>query len=316
MAVETDTGVPRIGAGTLIGTVRLTVRNLDNATRFYEHLLGLVPSELPDGRVRFAAAGGAVVGAAAGGAVGGPPLLELRGDPSAAPLNPRHTGLYHFAMLVPDRRALAVSLVRLAQARWPLQGASDHGTHEALYLADPEGNGIEIACDRDPSVWPRDSGGQVALRGGPMPLDIEDLLRELDSAPPESADRNVPAGTRIGHVHLQVSELDAIEGFYHGLLGFDVILRSPPMVLFVSAGGYHHHIGLNTWHSGGFGTPPPGAVGLDSYDILFETQREVDDVAARARAAGLAVEPFADGFADGGAFSLEDPSGNTVVLTA
>jgi catechol 2,3-dioxygenase len=301
MAVQTDTAAPRIGAGTRIGTVRLTVRNLDNAARFYEHLLGLLPEERPDGRVRFGAAGG------------GRPLLELRGDTSAAQLNPRHTGLYHFAMLVPNRRALAVSLVRLAQARWPLQGASDHGTHEALYLADPEGNGIEIACDRHISVWPRDPDGQVALRGGPMPLDVQDLLGELDSAPPDPvADRTVPPGTRIGHVHLQVSEVQQTEAFYHGLLGFDVVLRNPPMVLFVSAGGYHHHIGLNTWHSGGFGTPPPGAVGLDSYDILFETQREVDDVVERARAAGLTVEPFADG----GSFSVEDPSANTIVLTA
>jgi catechol 2,3-dioxygenase len=301
MAVETEFAPPRIGAGTRIGTVRLTVRNIDDAARFYEHLLGLVPAEQPDGRIQF------------GASLGGRPLLELRGVPSAAPLNPRHTGLYHFAMLVPDRRALAVSLVRLAQARWPLQGASDHGTHEALYLADPEGNGIEIACDRDASVWPRDRDGQVAFRGGPMPLDIQDLLGELDTAPPDPvADRTVSTGTRIGHVHLQVSEVRQTEAFYHGLLGFDVVLRNPPMVLFVSAGGYHHHIGLNTWHSGGFGTPPASAVGLDSYDILFETQREVDEVVGRARAAGLTVEPFTDT----GSFSVEDPSGNTVVLTS
>ena len=304
MTARAETASPRIGAGTRIGTVRLTVRELDQSARFYEQLLGLVPDEQPDGSVRF------------GAVPGGPALLELRGSATAPPRDARLTGLYHFAILVPTRRDLAVSLVRLAQARYPLSGASDHLVSEALYLDDPEGNGIEIYRDRDRSEWRRDQSGQLQM--STLPLDLRGLVGELDAAPPDpTVDRTVPAETRIGHIHLQVSELREIEAFYSDLVGFDVVVRSYPGALFVSAGGYHHHVGLNTWHSRGAARPPRGAVGLDSYDILFDTREGLDEALERVHGAGLETEPAGrmDGSPSSGTL-VRDPSGNAVVLTA
>ena len=226
--------------------------------------------------------------------------------------DPRLTGLFHFAILVPTRRALAVSLARLVRGHWSLSGASDHLVSEALYLEDPDGNGIEIYRDRDRSEWRRDQAGQLQM--ATLPLDVRGLLAELDAAPPDpGTDHSIPAETRIGHIHLQVSELRDIEAFYSGVLGFDVMVRSYPGALFVSAGGYHHHIGLNTWHSRGATSPPLGAVGLDSYDVVFEEQRALDEVLDRVRTAGLAIDENPD--RPGGGVLARDPSGNAVVLT-
>ncbi len=287
-------------AGPRIGTVRLTVRDIDRSAHFYEELLGLVPEERPDGRLLLRPASGRS------------PLLELRADANAAARDPRLTGLFHFAILVPTRRALAVSLARLVGAHWSLSGASDHLVSEALYLEDPDGNGVEIYRDRDRSEWRRDQAGQLQM--ATLPLDLRVLLAELDAAPPDPAtDHSIPAETRIGHIHLQVSELRDIEAFYCGVLGFDVMVRSYPGALFVSAGGYHHHIGLNTWHSRGATSPPLGAIGLRSYDVVFEEQRELDEVLDRARMAGFAIDESPD--RPGGGFVARDPSGNALVLT-
>ncbi len=195
-----------------------------------------------------------------------PPLLSLVGDGSAPPRDPRQTGLYHFAILVPTRRDLAVALVRLAQGGWQLDGASDHLVSEALYLSDPDGNGIEIYRDRPRAEWRRGPDGQLSM--ATLPLDLDDLLGELQTAPVDPVgDAQMPDGTRIGHVHLQVAELEQTEAFYAGVLGFDVMVRGYPGALFVAAGGYHHHVGLNTWHSRGGSTPPSGGIGLRAYEL-------------------------------------------------
>jgi len=297
VAIETQAALPAIGAGTAIGTVRLTVRDLDRSRQFYEQLVGLVAEDGVGGTLRLRSGSG------------GPVLLELRADSAAPGRDPRLTGLFHFAILVPTRRALAVSLLRLVQGRWPLSGASDHLVSEALYLNDPDGNGIEIYRDRARSDWGYDHAGQLQM--ATLPLDLDDLVAELDEAPADpERDRSVPAATRIGHIHLQVSELREIEAFYNGVLGFDVTVRSYPGALFVSAGGYHHHIGLNTWHSRGAAAPPPGAVGLSSYEVRLEDQRALDEVLQRVAAAGLATEA-----APGGGTLVRDPSGNAVMLT-
>jgi catechol 2,3-dioxygenase len=211
---------------------------------------------------------------------------------------------------------LARSLWRLAVTRWPLDGASDHLVSEALYLSDPDGNGIEIYCDRPRAEWPRSDG---QLRMATIPLDLDDLLGELGdlsarrglpaggadaSAPPDT----VAAGTRIGHVHLQVSELRPAEEFYSGVLGFDVTVRGYPGALFVSAGGYHHHIGLNTWNSAGAQPPPARSVGLRDFEVVLSDERALEELLERVRAAGLHPES-----ADGGAL-VRDPSGNGVLL--
>ncbi len=238
------TPLARIDPETALGPVRLTVSDLDRSRVFYERAIGLRATELDDGTLGL-------------GVPGGPALVELRGDSAAPRLNRRAPGLYHLAILVPTRLDLAFAIARLVQAQWPLDGASDHLVSEALYLSDPDGNGIEIYRDRPRSEWRRD-GDQLQM--ATLPLDLDDIVGQLRDATELQAE--VPAGTRIGHVHLQVSDVGEAEAFYHGVLGFDVMVRGYPGALFVSAGGYHHHIGLNTWHSAGAAPAPVGSVGL------------------------------------------------------
>jgi catechol 2,3-dioxygenase len=295
-AAATDR-MPSLPAASAIGTVHLTVASLDGARAFYERVIGLRSAEQPDGSVLL------------GGAAELSPLLSLVGDSAASSRNPRDTGLFHFAILLPTRRDLAVALVRLAQGGWRLDGASDHLVSEALYLTDPEGNGIEIYHDRDRSHWRRDADGQLEM--ATLALDLDDLLAELETAPLDPAtDATMPVGTRIGHVHLQVAELAEIERFYAGVLGFDVMVRGYPGALFVAAGGYHHHIGLNTWNSRGGSRPFPGSVGLRAYEVRLGDADAVEQALARVQAAGIATE-----VGPGGATMVRDPSGNGVLLT-
>jgi catechol 2,3-dioxygenase len=297
-----------IAAATSLGAVSLTVSDLGRARAFYEQVLGLMPSSsaVDDGPLALTDAGGA-------GA-----LVVLHEDRDAAPFDPRATGLFHLALLVPTRVELARSLRRVADARWPLAGASDHLVSEALYLRDPDGNGIEIYRDRPRAQWSFDDRGAIQM--DTLPLDVSDLLRELDGdgvpARPNLAPA-VGAGSRIGHVHLQVSELDAAERFYSGVLGFDVTVDTYPGALFVSAGGYHHHIGLNTWQTLGAPRPAPGSVGLRSFEVLLPDATALTDVLDRVDASGIEVAEVADDSAEPGppaAMLLHDPFGIAVLL--
>jgi catechol 2,3-dioxygenase len=191
----------------------------------------------------------------------------------------------------------------VAAARQPLTGASDHLVSEALYLRDPDGNGIELYRDRPRAEWPYSDG---ALEMDTLRLDLDDLASEL--AEGASLDPWAPAGTTMGHVHLQVSELAEIEAFYHGVLGFDVMVRRYSGALFVSAGGYHHHIGLNTWNSEGASPPPPGSVGLHSFDVVLPDAGARDAVLERVSSAGIAFEQGPEGTL------VRDPSGNALIL--
>jgi catechol 2,3-dioxygenase len=293
MSIQVEsTRAARIAPDATLGPVRLTVSELDRSRTFYEQAIGLRASELDDGTLAL-------------GPAGEPALIELRGDTSAARLNRRAPGLYHLAILVPTRQDLAFALARLAQARWPLDGASDHLVSEALYLSDPDGNGIEIYRDRPREEWPR-SGDQLEM--ATLPLDLDGLIDELRDASELQA--HAPAGTRIGHVHLQVADIAEAEAFYHGVLGFDVMVRGYPGALFVSAGGYHHHIGLNTWHSVGAAPAHEGAVGLRSFTVELPNQPELDAVLARVRAAGIGTTDVPDGVL------VRDPFGTALVLTA
>jgi catechol 2,3-dioxygenase len=226
-----------------IGQVSLTVRDLDRSRRFYQDVLGF--KELSDGRL------------SAGGRV----LIELHERADAIPKPRRSTGLYHFAILVPSRAALGRSLRRLADQRWPITGAADHLVSEAVYLNDPDGLGIEIYRDR-----PRDSwtimDGQIAMASDP--LDLQSIQDEPGAEAPWTG---LEAGTVIGHVHLHVPHLDQAEAFYCDRIGFTPMLRGYPGALFVAAGGYHHHVGLNTWAGVGAPPPPENAVGLRSFTI-------------------------------------------------
>ncbi len=280
-----------IAAGTEMGAVSLTVSDLARAAAFYEHALGLRPQELDDGDLLF-------------GAGAGPGLVRLHGDASAAPLDRSATGLFHLAILLPSRLDLAHALARLAQARWSLDGVADHLVSEALYLSDPDGNGIELYRDRPRSEW-RHADGQLEM--ATLPLDLNQLADELSDAP--AVQSQAPAGTVMGHVHLQVADIPRTEAFYHGILGFDVTTRAYPGALFVSAGGYHHHLGLNTWHSRGSGPAAPGAVGLRSYEIVLPDEVELERVLQRMAAGGLTTEP-----AGMGVTAVRDPAGNLIHL--
>lgn len=268
-----------------IGMVHLVVRHLDAALAFYRGL-GFAVLEHQADR--------AVLG------VGGLPLLGLAGDP-AAPLPGRATGLYHMAILLPSRRALAAALRHLAQNRVPLQGASDHLVSEALYLADPEGNGIEIYSDRPRAEWTREAGGiAMATRA----LDMDGLLAE----PPLAGPWRMPAGTVVGHVHLRVNDIAAAESFYADTLGFEIMARYGHAASFVAAGGYHHHVGFNTWASGGAPPPPRGAAGLAAYEIVLPHSAALDAVLERLAARGMPAE------AGGAARVVRDPAGNEIRL--
>jgi catechol 2,3-dioxygenase len=294
MTTETPTtnhiSPSRIHPDTSMGTVRLTVSDLEASRRFYERALGLRATDQDDGSLAF-------------GVAGERPLVELTGDASAPPLDRRATGLFHLAILMPTRRELALALARLAEANWPLDGASDHLVSEALYLSDPDGNGIEIYRDRPREEW-REVDGQLQM--STLPLDLRGLLAELAGTEPREP--AAPAGTRMGHVHLQVSHLETSETFYSGILGFDVVVRGYPGALFVSAGGYHHHVGLNTWHSRGATAPKPGAVGLRSFEILLPDRAALEQVMGRVQSAGIESQPQSDGTL------VRDPSGNGVIL--
>ena len=206
---------------------------------------------------------------------------------------------------MPDRAELARSLQRLAGAGWRLTGASDHLVSEALYLRDPEGNGIEIYRDRPREEWRRD-GDELAM--ATLPLDLESVLGELENG--DAPADGMPAGTTMGHVHLQVADIPPAEGFYNGALGLDVMVRSYPGALFLAAGGYHHHLGLNTWQSQGAPPPPEGALGLDHYELVLPSAAERDSAADRLAQAGADPQRGDEGVL------AADPSGNRVLLTA
>jgi catechol 2,3-dioxygenase len=276
---------------TAIGKVRLRVSDIDALAAFYERVVGLRAVERDGDLARL-------------GPEGGEPLVELVAAPGAPAPPGFSTGLFHLAILVPDRAELARSLHRVAGAGWRLTGASDHLVSEALYLRDPEGNGIEIYRDRPRDQWNRD-GDEVRM--ATLPLDLDGVLGELQ--PGEEDVNGMPEGTTMGHVHLQVADIPAAEAFYNGGVGLDVMVRSYPGALFLAAGGYHHHLGVNTWQSQGAPPPPEGALGLDRYELVFPDEASRDAAADRLAGSGDPVR-LEDGV------QAADPSGNRVLLTA
>jgi len=276
---------------THIGTVHLTIQDLARSVRFYERHLGLRVNEQTDFR--------ATVGV-------GHTLLVLHAAPSAVRARDT-TGLYHFAILVPSRADLARALRRLVDTETPMQGAADHGVSEALYLADPDGNGIEIYRDRPREEWPVRAGHLHMVTD---PLDVAGLIDEADTA----SDGGMVPGTTMGHVHLHVAHLDAAEQFYVGVLGFDLMQRYGSSAAFVSAGGYHHHVGFNTWAGVGAPPPPAGAIGLRHFEIVLPTPAALAEVVERARAHDVAVET--DDNSSVLTAVVRDPSSNVILLSA
>jgi catechol 2,3-dioxygenase len=286
-----------IDPATSMGAVRLTVADLEGMRDFYRDAIGLTVDRGRDGVVRLGTLGyneGLVDEV----------LVELVGDPDAPP-RPRGTsGLFHLAILVPTRADLARALQRVAEAGWRLSGASDHLVSEALYLSDPEGNGIELYRDRPRENWPVRDG---VLQMDTLPLDLDGVLGELRR---EDAQAGMASGTRIGHVHLNVSDLTGAEAFYSGGLGFDVMVRGYPGALFVSAGGYHHHLGLNTWAGEGAAPPPDGSRGLREFEIVLPDEWALEKLERRITANGIGYQRNED------ILHVVDPAGNRVALAA
>jgi catechol 2,3-dioxygenase len=286
----------RMPADTHIGRVHLRVSDLERALAFYRELLGFRRAGEQDGTV-FLSAGGKA-----------PAQLLLTEEPGARRKPRGTTGLYHVAIRFPDRRALAQTFRRLVEQRWPFQGFADHLVSEALYLADPDANGLELYVDRPREQWRR-RNGQIEMATDP--LDVEALLAEATGD--ATAGMAAHPATDIGHVHLQVSDLARAEAFYSGLLGLDVTQRGYPGALFLSAGGYHHHLGLNVWAGPGAPPPPPDAVGLISFALTLPDGDAWRALQERIRVSGLETE---DRRYQGHAASalLRDPDGNGVEL--
>ncbi len=259
---------------TQIGTVALAVANLERSLTFYQRNIGL--------KLHRQSGDTAWLG------VGGPDLLALQELPGATAA-PRATGLYHFALLTPSRRELAKTLKHLIETETPLGGFSDHQVSEAIYLADPDGNGIEIYRDRSRAEWEVKNG---VLQIVTSPLDVEAVLAELDGT---ETWHGLHPKTKMGHIHLQVAHLRPSEAFYTDVLGFDFIARYGTAASFVSAGGYHHHIGMNTWAGVGQPPRPADATGLRWYTIQLPTQAALEEVAARVRETGTAVRQTESG---------------------
>ncbi|HEY3183424.1 MAG TPA: VOC family protein [Gaiellaceae bacterium] len=262
---------PALPSTLRLGAAHLVVSDLDRSLAWYERALGL-RTHRHERRE-------------AGLGVGGEDVLVLHEQPDAQPAG-RHAGLYHVALLHASREELARAAARLSVTRTPIIGASDHGTHEAIYLPDPDGNEIELAADRPREAWPDLSAG---YGGGPQPLDFDDLVGTIVGEEPTV---RAGAGLVVGHLHLHVGDVDEGVRFYRDVLGFEV-QTVMPTAAFVSAGGYHHHLAFNVWRGVGVPPAPENAVGLRHWTIVLD---DPAGVAARVRAAGFAVEERADGY--------------------
>jgi catechol 2,3-dioxygenase len=297
---QTTSAAFSIHPATLIGHVSLNVADLERQLAFYQQILGL--------RVHWRKAGRAGLGA------GGDDFLRLVETPAYQRYR-QTTGLYHFAILVPDRHALAVAVARLFQLRYR-NYPTDHIMTKTTYLDDPEGNGIELYSESpEDGSWSMQDGAFVTLRAdgslsdGREPLHLEGLFSHLKEGEP--LDAPMPSETRMGHIHLHVGNLERAVDFYHGVLGFDVMgLARSWGAAFVSAGGYHHHVGLNTWRGEGAPPPPADALGLRYFTVELKDKAALDQVLERVRQAGVPTEENEAGI------RVRDPFENGIVLVS
>jgi catechol 2,3-dioxygenase len=287
----TAAGTPAIAeipADTTMGAVHLTVADLDRSIEYYERAIGLAVRERGADRARLGSADR--------------DLLVLREIPAARPAD-GYSGLYHFALLVPERVDLAGWLAHAVRDRVPLVGLSDHFVSEAIYLSDPDHHGIEIYWDRPREIWE----GQVGQRLTTMPLDTTSLLAELDD-PMSAAFGGLPTGTVMGHVHLRVADVPEAVGFYRDAMGFGLMAALGGHAAFLSAGGYHHHLGANSWESRGRPQAPDGYAKLEAATVVLPDAEARDRVAAQIADAGQEPVETGDGIV------VRDPSGNPVLL--
>jgi len=272
-----------------IGAVALNVRDLDRVAIYYRDLLGLSELARNAGTVQLG--------------IGDAILMQLDHRPDAEADDPREAGLYHTAFLMPTRADLARWVKHIASARVPVTGASDHGVSEAIYLDDPEGNGVEVYADRPPETWNwRDGLVDMPTER----LNVEDLVRAADGYPHYS---EAPAGLRVGHIHLRVGDLGAAERFYQQGIGLEPTRRRGG-AMFMSSARYHHHVATNVWHSQGAGRRDDSHAGLAWFSIEANDGATLDTLAARLRAAGAPLMPTQAGF------ETNDPWGTRIRLVA
>jgi len=288
-----------IHPATRMGHVALTVANLENQVSFYTQVLGF--------KLHWREGNRAGLGA------GGADLLRLIEEPNLKRYRGA-TGLYHFAVLFPNRRELARAIARLYAVKYE-NYPTDHIMTKTTYLDDPEGNGIELYAESpEDGTWSLANGEYItrradgSLSSGREPLDVKALLENLQED--DRLDQSIPPETRVGHVHLHVRNIEEAVDFYHGIIGFDVMgVAKAFRMAFVSAGGYHHHLGLNTWQGEGAPPPPADAVGLRYFTINLPNQEALDQVIERIDAAGIASNRTEDGLL------IHDPSENGVILS-
>jgi len=277
-------------ADTKPGRVHLVVPDLTRSIDFYRDYIGLQLVERRDGTAALAARADE------------PILLRLTEDRTRAPRPDGVVGLYHFAILLPSRRDLGSVLLHLFERQWPFQGFADHGVSEAAYLADPDGNGIELYADTPRENW-QWSHGQIQM--STYALNVNALLRLVG----DESFNGIASGTRIGHMHLHVSSIYAARQFYHEVIGFDITNSNYPGAVFYSAGGYHHHLGTNTWlrpANAGIRNP----AGLADWLLHVPGSDARDAIVSRARAAGVPISDHAEGTA------LRDPDGTMLIIAA
>lgn len=266
----------------------LKVRDLNKSLNFYQEILGFEVLEKAANKVLLTADGST-------------PIITLTSSDKIIKKLPKRTGLYHFAILLPERFQLGLFLKNLRENNYDITGGADHGVSEAIYIKDPDDNGIEVYSDLDNSEWNR-KNGQIEMITDP--LDYEDILDE-------TGDRvwdGIPKKTKIGHIHLHVDNLEKAEEFYVQGLGFDVIQKMGKSALFLSTGGYHHHIGLNTWNGVGADSQPENAAGMGYFVIKFPDQRTISETLDNLKKMGYKViEKENDIF-------IEDPAGNSIKL--
>lgn len=271
-----------------VGAVGVIARDLDRLTAYYHDVLGLSVQEHTPQVARLG--------------VDGVTLLELIHKPEAIPDDPREAGLYHTAFLMPTRADLARWILHAAKTRANITGASDHDVSEAIYLDDPEGNGVEVYSDRPRDKWRRE--GKLIFQKTD-PLDVDAIVSEIDQS---ASYPGAPKGLRIGHMHLRVGNVAMAEEFYCGALGLDVTRRRPGAA-FISSGGYHHHVAINVWHSNGAGTRNERRAGLGWFSLEVNNSATGNSLKSRLVAAGVPVDAIPGGF------TTLDPWGTRIRFT-
>lgn len=280
---------------TYVSHVQIKVSNLERSVEYYKNVIGFQVLEQTDHTAAFTTDGKTSI-------------LSIEEVKDALPLQRGQTGLYHFAILLPTRKDLGNFIQHISELNVPI-GAGDHHVSEAIYLYDPDGNGIEVYADRPEEEWIW-NGNTVYMTTEPM--NFRSLLAIADGTW-----NGLPEGTVMGHIHLSVADLRKTEAFYTKALGFEVVTRYGSRALFISTGKYHHHIGLNTWESLGGSPAPENSVGLKSYTLVMDNEEKAELVKKNLKELGHVVEIFEEAPKFGGsqAFSTVDPSGIRIVFT-